>query len=190
MYMQEMFSRYKSIRKQTAPLHPSSALRQSTQTFGLSTLSEVLVWAPLVGTEDKSPPLWNKAFIPNVLLFLHLCLLQEQGSKTPTLKERRWAFKVKESCQRWGVNTPPLVAGLEVKSHQGTGFQTPLCPCRGSSQGPPWGTHLAPGDPIVGSCLSTGPYVRNWGGTDCVKETSYSSHFIKVIFVHWKIIIM
>lgn len=41
-----------------------------------------------------------------------------------------------------------------------------------------------------GAVASIGHCARNWAGTDCVKETSYSSHFIKVIFVHWKIIIM
>lgn len=94
MYVEEMLWRYKSIKKTNSPFLPQfkGKERQNTQTFGLRG-QEVLLWAPLVGSRAKCPPPWNRALTPNVLLFLYLCLLQKQGSKTPTLEERRWAFK-------------------------------------------------------------------------------------------------
>lgn len=142
MYMQEMLLRHKSIRKQTAPLYSSSTLRQSTQPFGLQHTprsQEGLVSAPLVGTGAKTPPLWNRAFIPDVLLFLHLHLLQKQGS-THLLWKKGDEPSSKGVLPEVGGKYLPSCCWSEGEISAGHWLSNPLYPCTGNSQGPVLGT--------------------------------------------------
>jgi len=90
--MGEMFLRYKCVKKANSIIFIPA--RQNAQTFVLSTLprGQVLVWTPPAGTGARSPPLWNRALILNVLLFLQHHLLQKQSSRT-SLEEGLSAFK-------------------------------------------------------------------------------------------------
>lgn len=185
-----MFLRHKSIRKQTAPLYPSSTLRQSPQPSGLSTLPEASRgWFEHPQWVQEPSPLHSGTELSSQMFCSSSICIFKSRAQNHLLWKKGHEPSSKGLLPEVGDKYPILLLEWRWHLSRALTFQ-PSATLHRELPGPSLGQAPGPGDPILGCCPSTGPCARNWGRTDCVKEISYSSHFIKVIFVHWKMIIM